>query len=385
MNFSKKQIFVISGIVFAALLFNWALQNPAALAALCGALGKLLAPFILGGVIAFILNVPMQAIEKRLFPRQSRLDKLRRPLAWLLTLLLLAVLLTLLVGIVIPQLVETLQAVSAQAMQIVRNAGQLLELLPEQAAAAVPDLEQTLKDLGFNISSLSSRLAQMLQDLGGLFLSGFDLVNSIISTLFALFVGFFFSIYLLFDKETLARQGKQMLYALLKPARADKAVRVLRLTSQTFKNFITGQCLEACILGLMFFVVMLALRLPYATLISVVIGVTALIPIFGAFIGCIFGMLLIGLNSPMQALGFLVLFLILQQIEGNLIYPRVVGGKVGLPAIWVLVAITLGGGLFGVIGMLAFIPLCSVAYALFTEFIQKRLADKQIPPEKWQS
>lgn len=382
MSFNKKQILTVTAIIFAALLFNRALQNPAAFGSLFGTLGGILAPFIIGGAIAFIINVPMSAIERRLFTRSRRLDKLRRPLAWLITVILLLAFISLVIGIVIPRLAVTLQAISVEAMQIFRNAGQIL---PEQLGTAIPDLEQLLKDLGFNISNLSGKLADALQNIGNIFLSGFNLVNSIINTLFTLFVGFFFSIYLLFGKERLARQGKKTLYALLPPQRADAIVAVLRLTSQTFKNFITGQCMEACILALLFLAAMLLLRLPYALLISTVIGVTALIPILGAFIGCIFGMLLIGLNSPIRALIFLALFLALQQAEGNLIYPRVVGSKVGLPAIWVLVAITLGGSLFGVIGMLMFIPLCSVAYALFASFVKKRLAANGTPPEKWQS
>lgn len=384
MNFSKKQILTVTGIVFAALLFNRILQNPALLTGMGNALMTLFAPFIVGGAIAFILNIPMQTIERRLFPHNKKLDKLRRPLAWLLTVLLLILLISLIIGFVIPQLIETLQTVSRQALQMVQSAGQLLDWLPEQTADALPDLEQTLQDLGFNISSLSSKLAQMLQNIGDIVISGFDILGNIVSVLVTLFVGFFFSIYLLFSKETLARQGKQLCYALLKAERADKLVAILRLTQKTFKNFITGQVIEACILALMFFVSMLILRLPYATLISLVIGVTALVPIFGAFIGCAFGILLIVITSPLQALGFLVLFLILQQIEGNLIYPKVVGGKVGLPAIWVLLAITLGGSLFGIIGMLVFIPLCSVCYTLLAGFVKHRLELRQIPPDKWQ-
>lgn len=384
MVFNKKTLLAAAGIIFAAILFNWALHNGAAAAAALGYLGGLLAPFALGGVIAFIMNVPMRAIERRLFPRNSKLQKLRRPLAWLLTLLAITLAVLLMVGIVIPQIAETLRLISEQARQVVIHAGQYLEMLPDELAASFPDLEAGLKDFGVNLSSISGHLAEMLQNLGGAVISGISILNSILSGIVTLFVGFVFSVYLLFGKERLASQAKRVVYALLKPAWADKTLEVARLANRTFSSFITGQCLEACILGLLFFVCMLLFRLPYATLTSVLIGVTALVPIFGAFIGCACGMLFIALSSPIQALGFLVLFLVLQQFEGNIIYPRVVGNSVGLPAIWVLVAITLGGGLSGVIGMLVSVPLCSVIYAVFRGFIVDRLAARAIPPEKWQ-
>ncbi len=383
--FNKKTLFGAAGVIFAAILFNWALHNGAAAANALGYLGGLFTPFLLGGVIAFIMNVPMRAIERQLFPQNPKLQKLRRPLAWLLTLLALLLVILLVVVIVIPQIVETLRLISEQAMQVVINARQYLAMLPEDLAAVFPDLETTLKDFGVNVSSISRQLAEMLQNLGGLVVSGVGILNSIVNGMVTLFVGFVFSVYLLFGKERLARQAKRVIYAVLKPAWADKTLEVARLANRTFANFITGQCLEACILGLLFFVCMLLFRLPYATLTSVLIGVTALVPIFGAFVGCVCGMLFIALTSPMQALGFLALFLVLQQFEGNVIYPRVVGSSVGLPAIWVLVAITLGGSLFGVVGMLVSVPLCSVAYAVFRGLVSDRLAAKDIPPEKWQN
>lgn len=383
--FNKKTLLAAAGVIFAAILFNWALHNGTAAAAALSYLGGLLAPFALGGVIAFIMNVPMRAIEQRLFPKNPKLQKLRRPLAWLLTLLALLLVILLVVIIVIPQLAQTLRLISEQAMQVVVHARQYLEMMPDELAAIFPDLETTLKDFGVNLSSISRQLAEMLQNFGSLVVSGVSILNSILNGVVTLFVGFVFSVYLLFGKERLSRQAKRVIYAVCKPAWADKIVEVARLANRTFRSFITGQCLEACILGMLFFICMLLFRLPYATLTSVLVGVTALVPIFGAFVGCLCGMLFIALNDPMQALGFLVLFLVLQQFEGNIIYPRVVGSSVGLPAIWVLVAITLGGSLFGVVGMLVSVPLCSVAYAVCRGLVSDRLAAKAIPPEKWQN
>ena len=191
------------------------------------------------------------------------------------------------------------------------------------------------------------------------------------------FIGFIFSIYVLFQKETLARQTKKILYAFTKEKTAQKVLRVVRLANTTFASFLSGQCLEACILGTMFCVTMLVIRLPYALLIGIVIAITALIPIVGAFIGCVVGIILIGLVNPVKAVIFVIMFFVLQQIEGNLIYPHVVGSSVGLPGMWVLMAVTVGGSLFGIVGMLTFIPICSVCYALFRLFVNERLKEKR--------
>lgn len=304
MVFNKKTLFAAAGVIFAAILFNWALHNGAAAAAALSYLGGLLAPFALGGVIAFIMNVPMRAIEQRLFPKNPKLQKLRRPLAWLLTLLALLLVILLVVIIVIPQLAQTLRLISEQAMQVVVHARQYLEMMPDELAAIFPDLETTLKDFGVNLSSISRQLAEMLQNFGSLVVSGVSILNSILNGVVTLFVGFVFSVYLLFGKERLSRQAKRVIYAVCKPAWADKIVEVARLANRTFRSFITGQCLEACILGMLFFICMLLFRLPYATLTSVLVGVTALVPIFGAFVGCLCGMLFIALNDPCRHWAF---------------------------------------------------------------------------------
>ena len=200
------------------------------------------------------------------------------------------------------------------------------------------------------------------------------IVNAVISIVFAL--------YCLSSKETLARQGRRVLYALLPEHYADETLRILRLTNVTFSNFISGQCLEAVILGGLFAVAMALFKMPYIPLVSVVIAVTALVPVVGAFVGCVVGAFFILVNDPLQALSFVALFLVLQQLEGNLIYPRVVGTSVGLPGMWVLVSVTIGGELMGVAGMLVMIPLVSVFYTLAREFTDRRLAERNIPEEK---
>ena len=205
--------------------------------------------------------------------------------------------------------------------------------------------------------------------------------KSIVSGLTTFFIAVVFAIYILLQKERLTRQCRTVIFAFMKKGRAEALLEVLSLTYKTFSSFLTGQCLEAIILGCMFLIVMTVLNLPYALLVGILIAFTALIPIFGAFIGCAVGAFLIFMVDPVKALIFVVVFLVLQQIEGNFIYPHVVGNSVGLPSIWVLAAVSVGGSLMGVVGMLIFIPIVSVIYALFREVVYLKLKQKKIKIE----
>ena len=196
-------------------------------------------------------------------------------------------------------------------------------------------------------------------------------IGSIVNGVTTFVIAFVFACYILLQKEKLGVQVKKVMHAFLKEKWEKRCLKVCTLTSKTFSNFLTGQCLEALILGSMFFVAMSLFKMPYALLVGVLVAFTALIPIFGAFIGCVVGAFLILMVDPLQALFFVIMFLVLQQIEGNLIYPKVVGNSVGLPSIWVLAAVTIGGSLMGVVGMLIFIPLVSVVYTLFLVRVYK--------------
>ena len=206
--------------------------------------------------------------------------------------------------------------------------------------------------------------------------------KTVVNGLSAFLIGFIFALYILLQKETLNRQIKKLLRAFLPDSAVERVLGVARLTERTFSSFLTGQCVEAVILGTMFFITLTVLRLPYALLIGVLIAFTALIPIFGAFIGMGVGVFLMLMEAPADALIFIITFFVLQQIEGNLIYPHVVGGSVGLPSIWVLAAVSVGGSMMGVVGMLIFIPLCSVFYALLREGVNSRLQRKRERAEK---
>lgn len=348
--------------------------------ALMAALG-VFAPFLLGGSIAFVLNVPMRAIERHVFPKERQMDRLRRPLALIFTLVAVLGVLTVAMWVIIPGVKE---AILSAALQVPEAVDALLLKL-QAFAVYLPELGEYLAGLELDWQSIAQKVMDVVKNWGGgLLSSGGGLIGGAVSALSTFVIGLIFAIYILLQKERLGRQAKQVLYALSPMERADRTMEVARLTERTFSSFLSGQCLEAVILGCIFVIAMTLFKMPYALLVGVLIGLTALIPIVGAFIGCVVGALLIALTDPIQALVFVGLFLVLQQIEGNLIYPHVVGSSVGLPSIWVLAAVSVGGSLMGIAGMLLFIPLCSVVYALFRAYVKGRLAEKKVPRSKWQ-
>jgi len=379
MDWNRDQIKQRLLVVCGGVAFYCVLQNlPAAAAVLSWSFG-VLAPFLAGGAIAFVLNVPMRAIEA-LLPAGKRRRALRRPLALLLTLAAVAGVLTLAGCVVGPGVGDAVRSIAGQLPEASRRAQERLAELE----SLLPQLQSLAETIDFDWKTLSEKAVALLQSWGsGLVSSGGGLIGGVVSGVSTFVIGLIFSFYILLQKERLGRQSRQALYALFPERWADRALSVLRLANRTFSSFLSGQCVEAVILGSLFAVSMTVLRMPYALLVGVLIAVTALIPVVGAFIGCIVGALLIAVTNPWQALGFIVLFLALQQIEGNLIYPHVVGNSVGLPSIWVLAAVTLGGKLMGVAGMLFFIPLCSVLYALFRDFVKERLKEKKVPARKW--
>ena len=371
------------GLVAFGVLLHWGLQNLSFLREVLGFLLELIAPFLLGGCIAFVLNVPMSFLERHLpqgnpASRRGRLWlKFRRPAALVLTLAL--VVAVLLVGgfLVVPELSASVRTLAASFQAFPATLAQWAEEL----SPYIPQLSQWVASLQINWQGILSKALEFIQSGAGSFLgSAWSVAAGIFNGLFTFVLGFIFACYILFQKEGLRRGNRRLLYAFLPREQADRVLEVCSLTYSTFASFLSGQCLEAVILGLMFFVCLNLFRFPYALMISVLISFTALIPIFGAFIGCAVGAFMILILDPMQAVWFVILFLILQQVEGNLIYPKVVGGSVGLPSIWVLAAVTIGGSTMGVAGMLIFIPICSVVYTLLNRNISRRLAQRRLDP-----
>lgn len=340
----------------------------------------ILFPFLLGGAIAFVLSVPMGRIEKHCFGRvkpNSKPEKASAPLSLILTLIFVLALLGLVVVVVLPELGSTIATLGKTLPEKVP----LLLGKVEQLFASNPELVHYIEEIEatLNWEDILNQLVNFFRFGANTMLdSTISVAKGIVSGVGTFFISFVFACYILLQRETLGRQARKLLFAYLKKERAEEILRICSLTHRTFTNFLTGQCLEAVILGTMFFIAMTLLRFPFAVLVGVLIAFTALIPIFGAFVGCAVGTFLILTVNPPQALAFIVLFLVLQQIEGNLIYPKVVGGSIGLPAIWVLAAVSLGGSLFGVVGMLVFIPIVSVLYTLLKENVHQRLEKKQI-------
>ncbi len=380
MEWDREQVKGLLWVVCGGIAFYVLLQHLGTVVAAAGWLLGILSPFLLGGVIACVLNVPMRAIERGLFA--GRRSAACRPLALVLAVLSVLAVLGLASGVIGPGVVDAVRSVAVQIPMALRRLEEQLMVLEQW----LPQVEDLLLALDLDWTAIPGRLLELAQDWGsGLLSSGGGLIGNVVSGVSTFVIGLIFALYILLQKEKLARQGRQVVYGLLPQKQADHLLEVLRLTERTFSSFLSGQCLEAVILGTLFVIAMTIFRMPYALLVGVLIALTALIPIVGAFIGCAVGALLIAVTDPWKALMFVVLFLVLQQIEGNLIYPHVVGSSVGLPSIWVLAAVTLGGKLMGVAGMLLFIPLCSVLYALFRGYVKERLRQKAVPEERWQT
>ncbi len=344
----------------------------------------IISPFLAGGAIAFVLNVPMHFLEElcfgRLKKKRGKSPKYARPLSLLLTLLLVVLVILILMLVIIPQLTVSIIGLGSTISSAISH----VIAWGQEMFANNPQIMEWLNDLAidwrnFDWQGILNTVMDILKrGVTDVLSSTISAVGSVISGVFDAVIAIIFAFYILLQKERLGVQGRKILYAFLPEKHARRGVEVVSLCYRTFSSFISGQCLEAVILGTMFFVAMSVTGMPYALLISCLIAVMALVPIVGAFIGCGVGAFLILMVSPIQALIFVVMFLVLQQVEGNLIYPHVVGSSVGLPAIWVLMAVTVGGGLMGIVGMLIFIPITSVIYTLFRAFINRRLEEKKI-------
>ncbi len=381
MHIEKKTLRNIFIGVISCIVVYWILHEPERFRSIFGIVKSIFSPFVVGAVLAFIINVPMRRIESWLGGIANR--TLRRTVAIALTIILVLLIIAGVFWLLIPQIIATAETFAA------RLPGFFEDVLASVRAflAENPQLmEYVLENTNFetiNISSLIQKVVDMVGSSVSSIVSGtFVAIGSVGGFLVNLVISFIFALYCLACKEVLARQGKRILYAFLPEHICDETVRILQLTNTTFSNFLSGQTIEACILGCLFAIAMMIFGMPYIPLVSVLIAVTALIPLAGAFVGCFFGALFILVDNPMQAVWFVVMFLLIQQFENNVIYPRVVGTSIGLPGMWVLLAVALGGELMGVIGMFLMIPVSSVLYTLLGEITAKRLRKLEIAPEK---
>ena len=378
MEFSREKLRQIKKLmVLAAVLILAIIYSERVLQGLAFLIG-IARPFLYGCVIAFVLNIPLRAYEEKLFRswHGKAAEKAKRPVCLILALVSVVLIVAIVIGTVLPQVTITVAEVGkkipAFTERVITELDNLSKNYPE-LAEQVGKLEQI--EINWD-SVLDSVIGFLKNGMADMLSSTFSVASGIISGIVNSVVAFIFALYILLQKEKLGNQGRRVIAAYLPEKAAAKVLEICSLLYKNFSNFITGQCLEAVILGTMFVIAMSIFRMPYAFMVGVLIAFTALIPIVGAFIGCGVGAFLILIDNPVQALWFVILFLVLQQIEGNLIYPKVVGNSVGLPSIWVLMAVSLGGSLFGVAGMLIFIPLMSTGYTLLRESVNSRNAAK---------
>ncbi len=384
MELSRETVKRIKGLIVFAALVVACLWKYDVVVSVLAFIFHVIFPFVLGGAIAFILNVPMNFIQRHLFAperveRHKIQKKIARPVSMLIVIFGVFGIVALVMFVLIPQLGDTFSNLGSSIQAFIPKVQEWVEKLFHDNK----EIMTWVNSLKFDWNKIMGAGIDFFKNGAGSVLdSTITAAKSIVSGITTFFIAFVFAVYILLQKEKLGIQAKKVLFAFVRKGRAEAAMEVLSLTYNTFSSFLTGQCLEAIILGSMFVVTMTLFKLPYALLVGIVIAFTALIPIFGAFIGCAVGAFLIFMVDPFKALIFVILFLILQQIEGNLIYPHVVGNSVGLPSIWVLAAVSIGGSLMGIVGMLIFIPIISVVYALFREIVYLKLRQKKINPKE---
>lgn len=385
MEINNKNVKKILGIIIFTLFFLWVVLNTNSVFNFIGQTINIIFPFILGIAIAFVLNILTKFFERKLSALKSKKKKgkkeefslSKRIVSMILAIIVLLAIIALVIGLVIPELIKTIK-ILVDALPNLLEEGKvyisdLLEKYP-QINNEITNLQTSIENLNIN-----DEINKFLNTYGsGILQTSINVISSFAGGIVTFIIALAFAIYALAQKEKLILQSKKILYAYVKKEKADKVMHIAKTSNQIFSNFISGQFLEALILGFLCMLGMLVLNIPYAVTIGVLIAFTALIPIVGAIIGCVIGAILILAISPVKAVIFVIFLLILQQIEGNVIYPKVVGNSVGLPGIWVLVAISVGGNLWGLVGILLSVPLFSVIYTILSEDVNSKLEDKKL-------
>ncbi len=380
MELNKKNIKRVLLLIACAILLYWGLNNLSVLGGLLSSILSLFSPLLIGVGIAYVMNLLLMAIERlwdkalKKAPELWRV-KLKRPICLTLAFLLFLGIIFAIIFILIPRLEEAGTSLVANVPTYITQ----IQGWWDNLTAFAADHGITLPELSMNVEDATKFITKLLTSNGDSVVNTtINITTSILGALVNVLLALVFSVYMLAQKEKLLAQSKRLLLAALPQKAGERTMHILKLTNGAFSSFVTGQVTEAFILGTLCCLGMLILRLPYALPVSVIISFTSLIPIFGAWIGAATGAFLIVFVSPVKALTFLIFLLILQQVEGNLIYPKVVGKSVGLPGLWVLAAVTIGGGAFGVLGMLLGVPVCSVIYALVQDYLRAQPA--QQPP-----
>lgn len=373
---TKRLLFLITFTI----LFYWGITNLSTVGLLFQKLFSVLTPFLLGLCFAFVINIllrPIEGLWDSLSARRKRpsslLSKIKRPVCLIISTLLILGVIFVLLFMIVPEVQRTIAHMSETFPAYLAN----VEGWWTGLSSFLEPYGIILPETNWNLSEFTKRIGEFFSVSGSAFLGKtVEITSSIFSGIFNVVLGLVFSFYVLAQKESLGNSGRKILLSFLPEKRVNRILTVAALTNKTFTSFVTGQLTEAVIMGVLCFLGMLVFSMPYALMISALVGFIALIPVFGAFIGTAIGAIFIVMVDPMKAFWFVLFIIVLQQLEGNIIYPRVVGKSVGLPGIWVLTAVTIGGGLFGVLGILLSVPICAVLYYLIKETVAIRLNKK---------
>lgn len=333
---------------------------------------------LIGGVIAYIVNILMTFLESHYFADSNKkyVIKSRRPVCMIVSFLIVLLIVVLVIALVVPELIKSISMIINRLPVAFRNLSE-----NELVTKYLPVISEYISNINWN--EIVNRAQRFFTDnFGGMAGNLISTVSTVFSSVLNFVLGLIFSIYLLLSKDRLCAQAKEIMEHYVKKNWNEKIQYVLTILNRNFHRFIVGQCTEAVILGVLCAVGMVIFRFPYAIMIGVLVGFTALIPVVGAYVGAAAGIFMMLTISPMKALMFVIFIVVLQQLEGNLIYPRVVGNSLGLPALWVLVAVTVGGGIGGVIGMLVAVPIVSSIYQLVQNDVRKRRAVKAAEEKK---
>ena len=373
MELNKKNMKKLMILISFGIILFWVLNNLTVIFAFISHFLHLLYPFILGAIIAFILNIPMTKIEKFIKKHQkNKNSKLPvRTISITLSLVIFVGFILLISLLLIPELIENIQL-------LIKNIPGFIEKIQElilNLVSSYPEIELKIEEVFKNTTNVNNIMVTVLNYVIN---GSLSFITSLVTSVFTLFTAVVFAVYVLSQKEYLNRGVKKLMYAYMKKEHVDKVMEIATLSNKTFSKFISGQCVEAIILGTIFFITVSLLRFPYALIISVLTTVTALIPMFGAMIAMLVGALLISVTSVWQALLFIVVFQVIQQIENNFIYPKVVGKSVGLASMWTLMAVILGGSILGITGMIIGLPLASILYAILRNETNAKLKDKKV-------
>lgn len=357
----------VIGIAAACIAIVFGLKNFDMIKETTSWLVGLVMPLIIGFAIAMIINVPMGFFEKLIFQSQSKVKpKLKRIVSFFISIILILGILAGVIWLVIPELVNAVTVIVDGALEYTS----MISKMTEEEIAQLP-FGKLLLNIDWN-KTLSNVQIWVKEQSGVIVDTAVGTVSSVVSGVYDTFIAFVFAIYIIFNKETLKRRVSKLIRVWIPEKVAENTIHATTILGKNFKSFVSGQSLEAVILGVMCMVGMLILKLPYAPMVGALVGVTAIIPVVGGFIGAGVGAFMIMTEDPFKAVVFLIFILVLQQIEGNVIYPKVMGNSVSLPSMWILAAVTIGGGIAGAVGMLLSVPIASTIYTLVSEATQKR-------------